>query len=185
MKFLADFFPILLFFVAYKMYDLYVATAVIIAASLAQVSYAWLRHKKVEKMHLITFAMVAVFGGLTLFLQDEMFIKWKPSVINWLFAIAFLGSQFIGKKTFIERMLGASIELPRAAWVKLNFSWATFFAALGFVNLYVVYNYDTDTWVNFKMFGMMGLTFAFVIVQGIYLMKFIKQQEAATENEEG
>lgn len=183
MKFLADFFPILLFFVAYKMYDLYVATAVIIAASLVQVSYAWYRHKKVEKMHLITFAMVAVFGGLTLFLQDETFIKWKPSVINWLFAIAFIGSQYIGEKTFIERMLGANIELPKTAWTKLNLSWATFFAALGFLNLYVVYNFDTDSWVNFKMFGMTGLTFAFVIVQGIYLMKFIKQQE--TQSEEG
>ena len=185
MKALADFFPIFLFFIAYKMYDLYVATAVIIVASLAQISYAWFRHKKVEKMHLITFAMVAVFGGLTLILQDEMFIKWKPSVINWLFAIAFIGSQFIGKKTFIERMLSANIELPRAIWIKLNFSWAAFFASLGFLNLYVVYNYDTDTWVNFKMFGMMGLTFTFVIVQGIFLMKFIKQQETATENEEG
>lgn len=181
MKFLADFFPILLFFIAYKMYDLYVATAVIIAASLVQIGYAWLRHKKVEKMHVITFAMVAVFGGLTLFLQDEMFIKWKPSVINWLFAVAFLGSQYIGQKTFIERMLSASIDLPRSAWVKLNLSWVTFFAALGFINLYVVYNFDTDTWVNFKMFGMMGLTFAFVIIQGIYLMRFIKAQEAQSE----
>jgi len=181
MKFIADFFPILLFFIAYKMYDLYVATAVIIAASLVQISYAWYRHKKVEKMHLITFAMVAVFGGLTLFLQDEAFIKWKPSVINWLFAIAFIGSQFIGEKTFIERMLGANITLPKTAWIKLNLSWATFFAALGFLNLYVVYNFDTDTWVNFKMFGMMGLTFAFVIAQGIYLMKFIKQQQAQSE----
>jgi len=181
MKFLADFFPILLFFIAYKMYDLYVATAVIIAASLVQISYAWLKHRKVEKMHLITFAMVAIFGGLTLFLQDEMFIKWKPSVINWLFAIAFIGSQYIGQKTFIERMLGGNIQLPRNNWVKLNFSWAMFFAALGFINLYVVYNFDTDTWVNFKLFGMTGLTFAFVLAQGIFLMKFMKQQETQTE----
>ena len=181
MKFLADFFPILLFFIAYKMYDLYVATAVIIAASLVQISYAWLKHRKVEKMHLITFAMVAIFGGLTLFLQDEMFIKWKPSVINWLFAIAFIGSQYIGEKTFIERMLGGNIQLPRNNWVKLNFSWAMFFASLGFINLYVVYNFDTDTWVNFKLFGMTGLTFAFVLAQGIFLMKFMKQQETQTE----
>jgi len=186
MKFVADFFPILLFFIAYKMYDLYVATAVIIVASLAQVGYAWLKHRHVEKMHLITLAMVVVFGGLTLALQDEMFIKWKPSVINWLFAAAFLGSQYIGEKCFIERLLGASITLPREAWIKVNLCWVGFFAALGFINLYVVYSFDTDTWVNFKMFGMMGLTLIFIVAQGIYLTRFIKQEELKqkTQSEE-
>ncbi len=176
MKFLADFFPILLFFIAYKMYDLYVATAVIIVASLAQVSYAWLKHRHVEKMHLITLAMVVVFGGLTLLLQDEMFIKWKPSVINWVLAAAFLGSQYIGEKSFVERMLSANITLTRAAWNSLNLCWVVFFAVLGFINLYVVYNYDTDTWVNFKMFGMMGITLVFILVQGAYITYLIKQQ---------
>ncbi len=176
MKFLTDFFPILLFFIAYKMYDLYVATAVIIVASLAQVSYTWLKHRHVEKMHLITLAMVVVFGGLTLFLQDEMFIKWKPSVINWLLAAAFLGSQYIGEKSFVERMLSVNISLPRAAWNSLNLCWVGFFAMLGFINLFVVYNYDTDTWVNFKMFGMMGITFAFILAQGVYVTYLIKQQ---------
>ena len=177
MKFLADFFPILLFFVAYKMYDIYVATAVIMVASITQVSYAWFKHKHVEKIHWITLVLVVLFGGLTLILQDEMFIKWKPTIINWLFAIAFLGSQYIGKKSFIERMLGASIELAKADWIKLNISWVAFFVALGFINLYVVYNYDTDAWVNFKMFGMMGITLLFMIVQGIYLNRLMKPIE--------
>ncbi|HFE37468.1 MAG TPA: septation protein A [Gammaproteobacteria bacterium] len=176
MKFLIDFFPILLFFIAYKMYDLYIATAVIIVASVAQISYCWFKNKHVEKMHLITFVLVLVFGGLTLFLQDEMFIKWKPTVINWLFALVFFGSQFIGKKSIIEHMLGANVELPGAAWIKLNLSWVSFFAVLGLINLYVVYNYDTDTWVNFKMFGMMGLTLFFIVAQGFYLTRLMKPQ---------
>jgi len=181
MKFLVDFFPILLFFIAYKAYDLYVATAVLIVATIAQVAYLWSKHKRVEKMHIITLVMVVLFGGLTLALQDDQFIKWKPTVINWLFAAAFLGSQFIGEKSFIERMLGASITMPKNAWIKLNFSWVIFFAALGIINLYVAFNFDTDTWVNFKMFGMMGLTFGFVLAQGIYLSRYMKQQEAQNE----
>jgi len=184
MKFLIDFFPVLLFFIAYKMYDIYVATVVSIVAAFIQVGYSYFKYKRVENMHLITLVLLVVFGGLTLFLQDEAFIKWKPTVINMLFAVAFLGSQFIGEKSFIERMLGASITLPKAIWNKLNTTWALFFAALGILNLYVVYNYSTDTWVNFKLFGMTGLTFAFVLAQGIYLTRHIKMNETETQSEE-
>lgn len=125
-------------------------------------------------MHLATLALITVFGGLTLALQDETFIKWKPSIVNWLFGIVFLGSQFIGKKNIVERMMSKSITLPAFIWPRLNMAWSIFFIALGFANLYVMSYYDTSTWVDFKLFGMMGLTLAFLVVQGIYLARYIQ-----------
>jgi len=174
MKFLFDFLPILLFFVAYKLYDIYVATAVIIVASILQVSWLWIKHRRVEKMHIITLVLVLVLGGATLFLQNPLFIYWKPTVVNWAFAIAFFGSQFIGQKNFLQRMLDSQITLnePRV-WKNLNFAWVAFFIAIGGINLYVAFNFDENTWVNFKLFGMMGLTLVFVIAQGIYLARHI------------
>ena len=175
MKFMFDFFPVLLFFIAYKAYDIYTATAVLIIACLVQTAGHWAIHRRFEKSHLITLVLVSLFGGATLLLQDEMFIKWKPSVINWLFGIAFIGSQFIGEKSLIQRILGAQLDLPQVIWRNLNGAWAIFFITLGFVNLYVVYNFDTDTWVDFKMFGLMGLTLAFMLLQGLYLARHIKE----------
>ena len=177
MKFLFDFFPILLFFLAFKIYDIYVATAVAIVASFIQVGMFWFKHKRFENSHLITLAIVALFGGATIIFHDEMFIKWKPSVVNWIFAIAFLGSQFIGNKTIVERMMSKSVTLPAAIWTRLNMSWVIFFFALGLINLYVVYNFDTDTWVNFKLFGMMGLTILFIIAQSIYMSRHMETSE--------
>lgn len=182
MKFLFDFFPILLFFIAYKLYGIYVATAVAIAASFIQVGMHWVKHRRFETMHLVTLVMIAFFGGLTLILQDEAFIKWKPTVINWLFAVVFLGSQFIGKKNLVERMMGANISLPAFVWPRLNTSWALFFILMGVANLYVMTYYDTDTWVNFKLFGMMGMTLIFMIAQGFYLARYLQQPEV--ENKE-
>jgi len=178
MKFMFDFFPVLLFFIVYKAYDIYTATAVLIIACFVQTAGHWAIHRRFEKSHLITLVLVSLFGGATLLLQDEMFIKWKPSVINWLFGVAFIGSQFIGEKSLIQRMLGAQLELPQTIWRNLNSAWATFFIALGFVNLYVVYNFDTDTWVDFKLFGLMGLTLGFMLLQGLYLAKHIKEVPA-------
>lgn len=174
MKFLFDLFPVLIFFIAYKMYDIYVATAVLIIACFIQTAGHWAMHRKFEKSHIITLVLVSLFGGATLLLQDEMFIKWKPSVINWIFGVVFIGSQFIGEKNIIQRMLGAQLELPQIIWRNLNSAWALFFISLGFLNLYVVYNYDTDTWVDFKMFGLMGLTLGFMLLQGLYLARHIK-----------
>ena len=159
------------------MYDIYVATAVLIIASLLQTSVHWLMHRRFEKMHVITLVLVCVFGGLTLILQDEMFIKWKPTVINWLFAIAFLGSQFIGEKPIIQRMMGDHIVLPIHIWLRLNVAWSIFFISLGIINLYVIYNFDTETWVNFKLFGLLGLTFVFVIAQSLYLARYMQASE--------
>jgi intracellular septation protein len=112
MKLLYDFFPILLFFIAYKVYDIYVATAVAIAAAFVQTGLYWLRHRRFENTHLLTLGLLVVFGGLTLILHDPVFIKWKPTLVNWLFAIGFIGSQFIGRKPLVERMMGHAVSLP-------------------------------------------------------------------------
>ncbi|MBL1353566.1 MAG: septation protein A [Zetaproteobacteria bacterium] len=176
MKLLIDFFPIVLFFTAFKLYDIYVATAVLIVASLLQTTIHWLVHRKFETMHLVTLVLVCVFGGLTLLLHDETFIKWKPTVINWLFAAAFIGSQFIGEKNLLQRMMGDHMVLPAAIWLRLNIAWTLFFIALGIANLYVAFNFDTATWVNFKMFGLLGATFVFIMGQSIYLARYMEDK---------
>ncbi len=160
------------------MYDIYTATAVLIVACAIQTFGHRIIKGRFENAHLITLILVALFGGLTLFLQDDVFIKWKPTAINWLFAIVFIGSRFIGEKPVIERMMGANIVLPSTVWTKLNLAWALFFIVLGALNLYVAFSFDTDTWVNFKLFGLMGLTFIFIIAQSFYLMPYIKENEA-------
>lgn len=173
MKILVDFFPILLFFFAYKAFDIYVATMVAIAATVIQVGMVWFRTRKVEPMHLITLALIVVFGGATIYFKDELFIKWKPTVVDWLFGLAFLLSQVIGGRTFVERSLGGNVQLPAPIWRRLNLAWAAFFFALGALNLFVVYSFDTETWVNFKLFGLLGLTLAFAVGQTIYLSRYI------------
>lgn len=196
MKFLADFFPILLFFIAYKTYDIYVATAVAIAASALQVGYYQIRYRKVEKMQWVTLGLLVFFGGMTLAFHDPDFIKWKPTVVNWLFALAFLGSQFIGEKTLLQRMMDQAISLPMPIWIRLNYLWIGFFVFIGLVNLYVVYDLSfllcegdadinkcaEDVWVDFKLFGMLGLTFVFVIAQGFYIARHA--QEGTVNNNE-
>ena len=177
MKFLFDLFPILLFFLAYKLYDIYVATAVAIGAAFVQTGAYWLKHRKFEKMHLITLGILVLFGGLTLFLRDPVFIKWKPTVVNWLFGVSFLGSQFIGKQTLVERMMGHAITVPTPIWSRLNWAWTLFFLGMGLLNLYVAYNFSEDTWVNFKLFGMMGLTLVFVFAQAFYLSRYMQAPE--------
>ena len=175
MKFLFDFLPILFFFLAYKFFDIYVATAVAIASTVAQVAVIWFNTRKLAKMQVITLAILIVFGGLTLYLQDEMFIKWKPTVVNWLFAAAFLITQFFGRQTAIERMMGSALTLPGQIWRRLNLGWVFFFIFLGFANLYVMNHFDTGTWVNFKLFGMLGLTVVFIILQSLFLSRYMKE----------
>ncbi len=185
MKLLYDFFPVILFFVAYKAYDIYVATGVIIVASLVQISVHWFRHRTVNRMHLTTAVLVVIFGGITLALRDPAFIKWKPTVVNWLFAAVFLGSQFIGQKPVVQRMMegiyadthnmssdtddAGGLELSATDWRALNTMWWVFFIVLGAINLYVVYNFSENTWVNFKLFGMLGLTLVFALLQGVWI----------------
>ncbi len=186
MKLLFDFFPVLLFFITFKMHEdpqrgILVATAVIIAATLVQVGVTWFRNRRVEKMHLVTLVLVVVFGGATLMLKDEIFIKWKPTVVNWLFAVAFLASEFVGSKNLVRRMMESSVQLPDFVWRRLNMSWVTFFTFMGVLNLYVVYNFDTDTWVDFKLFGLLGLTLVFVLAQGFYLARHVDGEKVEEE----
>ncbi len=192
MAFLFDFFPLILFFGAFKFYGIYVATAVAIAASVVQIGVQLLQKKKVSFTHWMTAMIILVFGGLTLILQDDVFIKWKPSIVNWAFAIALLGTQFIGKKTGIEYVMGSQICVPQNIWRRMNLSWAIFFIALGLLNAYVAFYYRieldeitrTDFWVNFKVFGLMGLTFAFVIIQMLMISKHITTKETENTAEE-
>ena len=125
-------------------------------------------------MHLVTLGILVLFGGLTLVLHDPVFIKWKPTVVNWLFALIFLGSRFIGQRTLVERMMSHAISVPTAVWLKLNWAWTLFFIAIGLVNLYVAYRYSEAVWVNFKLFGMLGLTLVFVFAQAFYLSRFME-----------
>ncbi|HIF54174.1 MAG: septation protein A [Methylococcales bacterium] len=177
MKKLLEFIPVILFFITFKLYDIYTATAVVIVATTLQVIFTWFKYKKVEAMQLITLGLILVMGGATLYLQDEQFIKWKLTIIEWLFGISFLGSQFLGKKTFVERMMGASLELPSLVWKRLNLMWATFFISVGFINIYVMRHYNTDDWVTFKTFGVPGLMVVFIFVQMIFIYKYIPTTE--------
>lgn len=177
MKLLADFFPVILFFIAYKMAGIYTATAVAIAASLVQVGWNHWRHGKVETMHWVTLGLIVFFGGLTLLLHDPVFIKWKPTVVNWLFAAAFAGSALFMERNLLQRMMDHAITLPGEIWQRLNLAWVSFFVLSGLANLYVAYNYSEETWVNFKLFGMLGLTLLFLLAQGFYLSRYIEAGE--------
>ncbi len=181
MKLLSDLFPVILFFIAYKLYDIYTATAVAIVASITQVFFHYIRHRSVEKMHLVTAALILVLGGLTLALHDETFIKWKPTLVNWGFALVFWGSHYIGDKPIIRRMLDEAIHLPEPVWTRLSMLWITFFIFSGALNLFVAYTFDTDTWVNFKLFGLMGLTLVFLVLQGLYLAKYMEDKHKESE----
>ena len=171
MKLLFELFPVALFFVAYKFAGIYMATVVAIVANVLQILWLRLTGKKVEPMMWISLAIIAVFGGATLYLHDETFIKWKPTVLYWLFAVALLVSQFAFGKNLIRAMMEKNIALPEPIWLRLNLSWVIFFAVMGVVNLYVAFNFSTDAWVNFKLFGSFGLMLVFIIGQGMLLSK--------------
>lgn len=175
MKFLFDLFPVVLFFVAFKLADIYVATGVAIAATFAQVGWLKLRRKRVEPMLWASLAIIAVFGGATLFLQDETFIKWKPTVLYWLFATVLAGAA-AARRNLIRAMLSQHMQLPDPVWARLNLSWVAFFAVMGALNLYVAYNYSTDLWVNFKLFGGMGLMLLFVVAQALVLGRYAEEK---------
>lgn len=211
MKLLIDFFPIILFFITYHQAGAIVentplgglfdpsqpeiivatmlATGVAIVASFVQVGGYWLKTRSVEKMHIFSLILITVLGGVTIAFGDPAFIQWKPTVLNWVFAGAFLISQYVGKKSLVHRMMGGQIELPAPVWKRLNFSWVGFFILSGFANLYVAFYYAIeldektrmDTWVNFKLFGLLGLTFIFVIAQALYLAKYMTPEETAEQ----
>ena len=171
MQLLFDFLPVLAFFVAYLLADIYVATAVLIVAVLIQTAVSFIRHRKVSPMLLISAALVLVFGGLTLWLHDPNFIKWKPTIVNVLLAVAFGASHFMRGPTIVQRMIGESVQLDAADWRRLNLMWVGFFLFCAAANLYVAYNFAEATWVKFKLFGLLGLTLLFVVLQGLWLAR--------------
>ena len=184
MRLFFDFLPILLFFVVYKLYGIYPATATAIVATAVLIAGFWLRFRRVEKAHLLTLAIVTLFGGATLLFHDPTFIKWKPTVAYWLFGLGFLGSQFISRTNLTERMMGQALSAPAAVWTRLNYAWGLFFIAMGGLNLYVAYNFSENAWVNFKLFGSLGLTLLFIVAQGLYLARVAEHKEPPAPGEE-
>ena len=204
-KILFDLFPVIIFFVAYKIGDanaeasralmtslglamsatekpgIYLATLVAIIASIGQIGWVKLRGHAVETMMWVSLGIIVVFGGATLWLHDESFIKWKPTVLYWLFGVIILGSMLFGRNV-IKSLMGSQMELPDPAWSRLNLSWGGFFIFMGLANLFVAFNFSTDDWVNFKLFGSMGLMLLFVIGQSLMLNKYLDVADQANSN---
>lgn len=178
MKFLFDLFPILLFFVAFKFWGIYVATAVAIVATFLQIGWLWLRKKKIDPMLWVSLVIIVFFGGATLVLHDETFIKWKPTVLYWLFGIVLLLGPLLFRRNLIESLMRGQLQAPKHVWQKLNISWAVFFLLMGGLNLYVAYHFSTETWVNFKLFGFMGLMLVFILLQGLLLARYLTEDNA-------
>ena len=202
MKFLFDLLPVIFFFAAYKLAGtqpeashafaiqwlgdnialsqapILIATAVTIVATFAQIAIVWVKHRKVDTMLWVSLAIIVVFGGATLFFHNPTFIKWKPTALYWLFSIVLLGSAFFLKRNLIRKALEAQIDLPDAVWGRLNLAWAGFFAAMGVLNIYIAYSFSEEAWVNFKLFGGMGLMLAFVLGQGFYLSRHMEEDKS-------
>jgi intracellular septation protein len=177
MKLLFDMFPVVLFFVAFKVYDIFVATAVAIVASFVQIGWVWFKHRKVDNMMWVSLVVITVFGGATLVLENETFIKWKPTVLYWLFAGALAVAALGFKKNLVRSIMGHQVSLPEPVWQKLLASWIGFFAVMGVLNIWVAYTFSTDTWVNFKLFGGIGLMLLFVLAQAVLLAKHVQDQK--------
>ncbi|MBL8447667.1 MAG: septation protein A [Zoogloeaceae bacterium] len=200
MKFFFDLLPVILFFAAYKFAGLLapeqldlarellgagvadrqipilLATLVAIVATFGQIAWVWWRHRRVDTMLWVSLAIVSVFGGATLFFHDPTFIKWKPTVLYWLFATVLALSALVFDRNLIRRMLEAQLHLPDSVWSRLNLAWAAFFAVMGGLNLLVAYRFSEEVWVNFKLFGGMGLMLLFVVAQGLFLSKHLQEE---------
>lgn len=177
MKLLFDFFPILLFFIAYKIFDIYAATAVAMLAAIAQVVYQKIKFNTFEQIHLISLGLILILGSMTLFLHNPWFIKLKPTCIYWLFSLVFLFSSFT-KKTIAQKLMENNISLGKNIWLRLNLAWTFFFLIMGIANLYVAFNFNTNIWVNFKLFGGAGLTLLFILIQSIYLSNHLAKNKS-------
>ena len=199
-KILFDLFPIILFFAAYQYGashpenatawlaaigiqlesaakpGVYLATVVAIAATFLQIGWAWFKYRKIDTMLWVSLVLIVVFGGATLFLHDETFIKWKPTVLYWLFALSLGLAPMLFERNLIRLMMEKNVTLPDPIWTRLNLAWAAFFTVMGVVNLWVAMNYSTDAWVNFKMFGSLGMMLLFIIGQTVYLSRHIKEE---------
>lgn len=175
MQLLADYFPLLLFFIAFKLQGIYVATAVAIAASVVQI--AWFAHRgKVSAVHWLSLAIIAIFGGATLVLQDETFIKWKPTVLYGLFGAVLAAGKLVFRRDLIAALL-RDVTLPAPVWSAVTWSWVAFFAAMAIANWYVAFHFTTDTWVSFKVWGGIGLFLAFALAQGLWLSRHLIEEQ--------
>ncbi len=183
MKALLDFIPILAFFITYIFFgqDLYLAVKVIMVATAVQLAVLWIKDRKISRMHMISGALLLGLGGLTLALNNDLFIKWKPTVVNWLFAAVFAGSLWIGEKPMMQRVAEESMPLDAKSWRQLTSAYAWFFGFLGVLNLIVVYNVSEATWVKFKLFGLMGLTVLFMLAQGVWIMKKLPAEQEESQ----
>lgn len=175
MKLLADFFPIILFFIAYEVWDIYVATAVAIAASALQIVWTLLRGRKVQPMQWTTLLIIAVFGGMTLFFRDETFIKWKPTVVYALFAVGLVVARYAMGRNLIRSMMEKQVRLPEPVWSNLNWVWVAFFIGMAALNIFVAYTFSTDLWVQFKLFGTLVLTLVFIIAQALWIGRYAEE----------
>ena len=173
MKLLLDFFPILLFFGAFKIWGIFVATTVAIVATLFQLGWMRYRSGRTEPMQWLSLGVIVVFGGATLIAQDETFIKWKPTVLYWAMGGALLVGQVFFRRNWLQSLMKSQMALPDHAWRVMLWSWCSFFAVMGVLNIWVAYHFDTDTWVNFKLFGGMGLMLVFVLGQAMYLGRYM------------
>lgn len=176
MKILIDFFPILLFFGAYKIFDIYVGTGVLMAATVLQMVLVYGIDRKLQMMHKITLALVLIFGTLTLVLQDDRFIKWKPTVLYAAMAIGLAVAVWVMRKNFLKLMLGSQLTLPEPVWMRLNVVWIAYCAFMSLINAYVAANFSTEAWVNFKLWGY-AFPLAFIIGQGFYISRYLTSDE--------
>ncbi|HEY7238902.1 MAG TPA: septation protein A [Burkholderiales bacterium] len=176
MKFLFEVFPVALFFVAIQIWDIFVATAVAIAASILQVGWLIARRRKVPSMLWASLGIIVIFGGLTLYLRDKTFILWKPTVLYWLFGVVLAGAA-LARRNLVRALLSEQMTLPEPVWRRLNWSWVCFFAAMGALNLYVAYNYSEKIWASFKFFGGIGLMLLFVVAQSAFLAKYVEDKQ--------
>lgn len=174
-----DFFVVLLFFITFKLYGIYVATVVGIVGSVLQVVITRLLHKRYDKKQLLVMLVFLVFGGMTLYFHNPIFVKWKPSIIFWIFSLIFFVSQFVGKQSLIQRMMGHALTekntITKKVWRRLNLAWALFFLILGTINIFVAYHFTTDVWVNFKLYGVFSAMLLFAFAQAFYLSRYIEK----------
>lgn len=175
-----EIFPVLLFFLAFKFYDIYVATIIGIVTTLIQVLIGGFWQKKWDKKQIITLGVFVFFGGLTLYFHDPIFVKWKPTVIFWIFSIVILGSQLFTQKPLMQRLMENVLqdkgEVPKRVWRRLNVIWAGFFIMMGAINLFIAYNYSNEAWVNFKFYGITAALLVLSVFQALYLTRYMSEE---------
>ncbi len=181
MKVLFDLFPVLLFFAAYKLAGIYTATAVLMAASLAQTLIYRFRYGRFETTHVVALVLILLFGSATLLFHDDVFIKWKPTVISCLFAAALLGARYFAGRNLMQQFMGSKLSLPDEIWDKLNIAWAVYFMVTAATNAFVILSFDTSVWVDFHTFGMSAITGSFVLLQTLYLARHLRTAQTESD----